>query len=141
MNQQFLVEVTNDFLNKSEFLYVVTENYKTEFTNPITLTMGEKVTIGEDPDPEMNPDTWINWAYCIKEDGSNAGFVPEQIIKKDGNYGIILEDYSAKEMNVKKGEIVEKIKELNGWLLAKNKATGETGWIPLENLELRKGNA
>jgi hypothetical protein len=117
--------------------YLVTERYETEFTNPITLTAGEKVTIGEDPDPEMNPDTWINWEYCIKSDGSNAGFVPRQIIEIEGEHGIILENYSAKEMTVEKGEIVEGIKELNGWLWAKNKATGEIGWIPLEVLEVQ----
>ena len=117
--------------------YLVTENYETEFTSPITLTAGEKVTFGEDPNPEVNPDTWINWAYCIKLDGSNEGFVPEQIIKKEGDYGIILENYSAKEMTVSTGEMVEGIQELNGWLWSKNKRTGEIGWIPLEVLEVQ----
>ena len=108
--------------------YLVTKNYETEFTNPISLTAGEKVTIGEE-----SSEQWLNWVYCTKNDHSNAGWVPKQII----NYAdeTILEDYSAKEMNVKKGEIVEGLKELNGWLWAKNKATDEIGWIPLEVLE------
>jgi hypothetical protein len=115
--------------------YIVTKSHETEFPNPITLTAGEKVMIGEDPNPEVNHDTWINWAYCIKEDGSNAGFVPEQIIRKEGSYGIVLENYSAHEMTVSEGETLEGTKELNGWLWARNKRTGELGWIPLENVK------
>ena len=113
--------------------YLVTKNYETEFTNPISLTAGEKVTIGEE-----SSEQWLNWVYCTKNDHSNAGWVPKQII----NYAdeTILEDYSAKEMNVKKGEIVEGLKELNGWLWAKNKATDEIGWIPLEVLESMNTN-
>ena len=118
--------------------YLVTERYETEFTNPIILVTGEKVIIGEDPCPEKNPETWVNWEYCIKADGSNAGFVPRQIIKIESGNGIILENYSAKEMNIEKGEIVEGIKELNGWLWSKNKRTNEIGWIPLENSQMLK---
>jgi hypothetical protein len=114
--------------------YIVTEKFETEFSNPIILTAGEKVIIGKDPNPEVNPETWVNWVYCIKEDNSNAGFVPEQIICEDGKHGIIQEDYSAKELSVEKDTIVEGIKELNGWLWSRNKSTNEIGWIPLENL-------
>ena len=115
--------------------YIVIENYRTEFPNPISLKQGEKVLIGEDPYPEMNPDTWVNWVYCIKEDGSNAGFVPEQIIRKEDKNGIILEDYSAKELDIDKGTIVEGIRELNGWLWLKNTVTNEIGWVPMDNLK------
>jgi hypothetical protein len=116
--------------------YIVIEKYETEFINPIILKTGEKVTIGEDPNPEMNSATWVNWVYCIKEDGSNAGFVPEQIIRKEGEYGTILQNYSAKELSVEKGEIIKGIEELNGWLWSKIESTGEIGWIPMDNLKL-----
>ena len=119
--------------------YIVIKDHRTEFTNPIELKQGEKVIIGEDPDPETTLETWVNWVYCIKEDGSNEGFVPEQIIRKEDKNGIILEDYSAKELDIDKGTIVEGIKELNGWLWLKNKNTNEIGWIPLENLEKLNG--
>jgi hypothetical protein len=121
-------EIFNDI--KTPINYIVTERHETEFTNPIMLTAGEKIIIGEE-----SSEQWLNWVYCTKNDNSNAGWVPKQMI----NYAdeIILENYSAKEMTVEKDEIVEGIKELNGWLWAKNKQTSEIGWIPLENLEIK----
>ena len=111
--------------------YIIIETHETEYPNPIILKAGEKVIIGE----EFNGcENWTNWVYCKKIDNSNGGWVPKQIIEDD--CGIILRDYSAKELNVEKGTIVEGIKELNGWLWSKNKLTNETGWIPMEKVKL-----
>ena len=110
--------------------YKVIENHKTEFPNPILLKKDEKVIIGEESGNE-----WPNWVFCKKLDGSNEGWVPKQIIKYDNNYGFIIEDYYAKELDIDKGIIVEKIKELNGWLWLKNLDTNEIGWVPLSKLE------
>ncbi|MCL2412853.1 MAG: hypothetical protein FWC98_01795 [Bacteroidales bacterium] len=46
------------------------------------------------------------------------------------NHGSVIEDYSAKELDIDEGTIVEKIKELNGWLWSKNTRTNEIGWVP-----------
>jgi len=109
--------------------YIVIEQHETEYPNPIKLKAGERVIIGEE-----STDTWFNWVFCTKIDGSNEGWVPKQIIEYDS--GIISQDYSAKELNVEKGMIVEGIKELNGWLWSKIKSTDEKGWIPLEKIKL-----
>lgn len=113
--------------------YLVIKDHETEYPNPITLEAGEKVIIGEEHEP-VEGENWENWVYCIKEDNSNAGWVPKQII--DYEKEIILRDYSAKELSIAEGAIVEGIEEMNGWLLSKNKLTGEIGWIPLENIKL-----
>jgi len=118
--------------------YVVKENHRTEFPNPIILKQGEKVvtgktseeTVGETPYDE----NWTGWILCTKLDKSNDGWVPEQIIQIENDFGIITEDYSAKELDVDKGVVVEGIKELNGWMLSENKNTNETGWVPLDKL-------
>ena len=107
--------------------YIVKENFRTEFHNPITLCQGEKVIVGDESD-EMP-----NWIFCKKTDNSNEGWVPKHIIKTDNNYGIIVEDYSAKELDIDKGTIVMGIKELYGWLWLKNTVTNEIGWVPMEN--------
>jgi hypothetical protein len=44
-------------------------------------------------------------------------------------------DYSAKEMNVDKGMVLECMKKLNGWIWSKNKQTNEIGRVPLYVLE------
>ena len=112
--------------------YIVTEDHMTEFPDPILLKKGEKVIIGEES-LEMP-----NWIFCTKLDGSNKGWVPKQIIKQENNYGNIIEDYSAKELNIDKETIVEGIKELNGWLWSKNINTNEIGWIPMEKVKKQK---
>jgi hypothetical protein len=110
--------------------YIVIKNHRTEYHNPITLKQGEKVIIGEE-----SGKNWPNWIFCTKMDGSNKGWVPKQILKCEANYEIIVEDYSAKELEIDKGAIVEGIKELNGWLWLKDKGTKEIGWVPMENLK------
>ena len=115
--------------------YIVIEKYETKYPDPIILTTGEKVIIGKEHEITES-ENWENWVYCSKTDGSNAGWVPKQII--DYENGLILQDYSAKELTVEKGIILEGIEELNGWLLSKNKSTSETGWIPMENVNLKK---
>jgi hypothetical protein len=110
--------------------YIVIENHRTEFPDPIILKQGEKVIVGEES--SVN---WPDWVFCKKMDGSNKGWVPKQIIKYENNYGNIIEEYSAKELDIDKGTIVEGIKELNGWLWLKNRTTNEIGWVPIEKLK------
>lgn len=110
--------------------YIVIENHRTEYPNPIILTSGEKVIVGEE-----SGESWANWIFCTKLDNSNSGWVPKQIINYKDDCGIITEDYSAKELDLDTGTIIEGIRELNGWLWSRNKKTDEIGWIPLEKLE------
>ena len=110
--------------------YVVTENHRTEFSDPIILKQGEKVIIGEESSAD-----WPGWIFCAKINGSNKGWVPKQIIMYEKDYGIIAEDYSAKELDIDRGITVEGIKELNGLLWGKNNSSNEIGWIPMKKLE------
>jgi hypothetical protein len=128
-------EISGSVVNMDQMEYIVTEDHKTEFPDPILLKQGEKVIITEEASEK-----WPNWILCTKIDGSNKGWVPEQIIKYENKYGTITEDYSAKELNIAKGTIVEGLKELNGWLWSKDIKTNEFGWIPLgktKKLKLR----
>ena len=111
--------------------YIIIEDHRTEFPNPISLKRGEGVIIREE-----SSETWPNWVSCMKMDGSNTGWVPKQIIAyKNKAKGTITEDYSAKELDIDKGTIVEGIKELNGWLLSRNTINDEIGWVPLEKMK------
>jgi len=111
--------------------YIVVEAHETEFTNPIIVTQNEKIIIEKETDEDYE-----NWFFCKKLDNSNSGWIPEGIIKKENNYGIITEDYSAKELNVDKEFIVKGIKELNGWMWCECENTNEIGWIPIKNLKI-----
>ena len=120
--------------------YIVKENHRTEFPNPICLKKGERVILGKKSEETVGEtaydENWPNWTFCSRMDGSNKGWVPDQIIEKDGcEHGLVVEDYSAKELYIDKGTVVEGIKQLNGWLWSKNKSTNEIGWIPMDKLE------
>jgi hypothetical protein len=111
--------------------YIVIENHKTDYPNPIIVKTGEEIIIEKEYDGDMD---WSNWMFCIKIDGSNKGWIPKQIIKHKNSRNIIVEDYSARELNVEKGNIIEGIQEINGWLWSKNKETNEIGWIPIKKI-------
>ena len=110
--------------------YIVVEPYKTEYTNPISVIKNEKVII----EIEYNEE-YPNWFYCKKFDGSNGGWIPEELIRRENNYGVITEDYSAKELTIKEGFIINGYRKLNGWLWCECENTKEIGWIPLKNIK------
>jgi len=113
--------------------YVVTEAHATEYPDPIAVRQGEKVIVEIEHDDE-----WPNWFFCKKLDGSNGGWIPEQIIRKQKTHGLITEDYSARELSVRKERTVNGFRELNGWVWCECESAHETGWVPLKNLK-RKG--
>lgn len=113
-------------------MYKTILSHKSEYEHPINLSKGEKVKVGERA-PEENWKDWI-WAENDKKEG---GWVPIQIIdfSEDKNYGIVLEDYSAKELNIDKDELIIKIKTLNGWSWVRKISNHDEGWIPNEIIE------
>ncbi|MED4173890.1 SH3 domain-containing protein [Halalkalibacterium halodurans] len=116
----------------------MTENLKkkhrTNYPNPITLVKGQSVHIGEQ---YSGPEPWEHWYFCQTADGSLKGWVPKQLLAIEGSKGVALDDYTATELNVDVGEIVVKLKELNGWIWCRQQTSGEVGWIPKENVEKR----
>ncbi|MEC3883059.1 SH3 domain-containing protein [Halobacillus sp. HZG1] len=113
-------------------IYIVTNNHTSNYPNPIKLTKGQTVDMGERYTGNEN---WDNWIYCYTVDSKLEGWVPEQIIDVRGK---ILEDYIAKELNVEIGELLFKQKDLNGWFWVKKLNSSNEGWVPNENVKLYK---
>ncbi|MTI49881.1 MAG: ligand-binding protein SH3 [Firmicutes bacterium] len=111
--------------------YLVIKEHKSNYPKPITLEKGERILIGEKYEGEKE---WVNWRYCYKLDKSQEGWVPEQLINISNQYGILKENYTAKELTIKTGEKVKGITELNGWIWCKDE-NGREGWIPKLNLK------
>lgn len=107
-------------------------SYTCGYEHPINLSRGEQVKLGKRA-PEENWKDWI-WAENNKKEG---GWVPIQIIdfSEDKNCGIVLEDYSAKELNIDKDELIIKMKTLNGWSWVRKISDNDEGWIPNEIIE------
>lgn len=112
--------------------FQIIEEHKCNNKMPLIIKKGARVKVGKTSYGEE----WENWIYCYNLDGTSEGWTPKQIIKIEGEYGIVLEDYSAKELDVKKGERVEGNIELNGWLWCRRLNGTEEGWLPKGKLLL-----
>lgn len=112
--------------------YIVIESYQTNYPNPIIIKKAMKVKVGDRYNVDGN---WENWRYCYTIDNMNQGWVPEQFIDIENDHGIVLVDYTAKELNVEKDEIVKVVKELNGWLWCVRLSDNDEGWLPKEILK------
>ena len=111
--------------------YKVVEEHNPNNSKPIKVKKGEKVKLGRKSGEE---DGWSNWIYCHSLDSNTEGWTPEQIIQIENEYGIVVKDYSAKELEVSKGHIVDGEFELNGWLWCSTLNNSEFGWIPKEKI-------
>ena len=111
--------------------FKIVEEHKSDNIKPIIIKKGEKIKVGERSDGSEN---WDGWIYCYSLNGIGEGWTPQQIIQINGEYGTVLEDYSAKELEVKKDEIVEGNKELNGWVWCSKLNGAEEDWLPREKL-------
>lgn len=109
----------------------ILKDYKTQYEDPIILGVGEDINLGE----EEKEEKWKGWIWA--ETKNNKGWVPKQIleISEDKKSAKVLEFYSAQELNVKKGDYIEKIKSLNGWTWSRSLKTEDKGWIPDEIIE------
>lgn len=112
--------------------YVVIKDHTSEFPEPITFEKGTPLTLGE---KYAGPEGWENWIFC-ESPGRKGGWVPAQIIEIiTGNTARAREDYTARELNVREGELVLGMRILNGWVWCKKSDSSESGWVPHENLQ------
>ncbi len=111
--------------------FEITKEHKSDSSSPLIIEKETRIKLGDRSDDAGN---WPNWIYCYTLDGISEGWAPEQIIQIEGEYGVTLEDYSAKELSVKKGEIVKGNRELNGWVWCSKLNGSEEGWLPKEKI-------
>jgi hypothetical protein len=63
----------------------VVRAYTAQYTDPITVRAGDRVEVGAN-DPEFP-----GWWWCIGPD-YRAGWVPEQLMRREGRAGLMLRD-------------------------------------------------
>lgn len=112
--------------------YLVTAPHRSEYPAPLILEKGDLLVVG---DRYQGPEKWDNWIYCSTSTHA-GGWVPEQIIEHlpETDTGRALEDYSAMEMNVDKGDLVQGDRLLNGWCWCLRAQDGAQGWVPISHL-------
>lgn len=113
--------------------FLVIQDHTSEFPEPITFEKGTILTIGE---KYQGKEPWENWYFCTTP-GQKGGWVPAQVIEDVGaKASKALESYTARELNVVKGETVWGERILNGWVWCVKPDQSASGWVPLLCLEL-----
>ena len=87
---------------------------------------GESLTI------RRADDEFPDWRWCRALDG-REGWVPVELLSSEEPETVILQDYSARELQVQAGEDVVVEDARHGWVLVRN-VKGERGWIPADRV-------
>lgn len=111
--------------------YRVVEDHVRSYDDPIRFERGESITV-ERPDAD-HP----GWWWCTDKRG-RSGWVHESFFEEEDYRFIAREDYDARELTVRAGEVVEVLDVRGGWALCRNDA-GETGWAPMARLAVVAG--
>lgn len=102
--------------------------YEDAYRDPICGKRGDVFRLGHknERDPEFI------WATAA--DG-RCGWVPQAFLRRDGDLGRLIRNYTAQELTVDEGEIVEIQDAIGGWLWVAT-ADGYQGWIPASSAKL-----
>ena len=111
---------------------LVINDHTSKYPEPITLEKGAPLTVGEKYE---GAEGWDNWFYC-ETPGQKGGWVPGQIIEIiHDRIARARENYTARELTVKEGDVLIALRNLNGWAWCENPSNLESGWVPQANLQ------
>lgn len=113
---------------------VVTKEHRTEYPRPIAFEAGAVLTVGERSDGSQG---WVDWFLCSLP-GQEDGWVPLQVLEFiDEKTAVAREPYSARELDVDVGDVLESSRTLNGWAWCVRLGDSASGWVPLNNVQER----
>lgn len=106
--------------------YKVIEAWTAAYDDPIKLVSGETARL------TGKTDIWDGhrWLWARNAAGKE-GWVPDTLIAEDNRSRA---NYSAKEITLAEGDIVEGLEATHGWIRCRT-ASGDVGWAPARNLE------
>ncbi len=111
--------------------YIAIDQHHSEYPEPITFAKGALLVIGEKYE---GSEDWNNWYLCHTAD-QQKGWVPGQVIEWiDACNGRALEDYTAQELDVSKGDVLTASRIMNGWAWCCRLSDCQSGWVPLKVL-------
>ena len=102
--------------------------HRSNYPDPIAFGCGEIVSLGR------TDDEFPGWIRTRLQNGKE-GWAPQDILepRADGT-AIANSSYDARELDTAPGDILEVVRELQGWFWARN-AEGREGWVPLKTTE------
>ena len=105
----------------------VKAGYHAVYPEPIIVRAGEALVVGKE-DPE-----YPGWIWCTDRNGK-SGWVPDDCIEHTGGSAKARYDYAATELSASAGEKLIITEEKGGWAWCIN-GSGQSGWLPVANLE------
>lgn len=102
--------------------FTVNADYEDKDSDPLFLQPGDEVTTG------VCDQTWPGWVWAENNHGKN-GYVPEEILEPmgEGRFAVI-EAFDPTVLTVKRGDVVESLKQIHRWYWCRN-AAGKEGWV------------
>jgi len=118
---------------EKQIIFKIIKSHQTEYLDPIKVVAGDHLKLGD----YASESKWKDWIWA-ENSQNQAGWVPVQLVdfSKDKLSGFILEDFDAHELNIEVGELVTRLKSINGWSLVIKLNDNSKGWIPNENMEV-----
>lgn len=113
--------------------HTVTRQHRSEYPQPITFDAGTVLAVGERYDGDEG---WEGWYSCLAP-GQERGWVPEQVLEFVGpGTARAREPYTARELDVDVGDVLESSRTLNGWAWCVRPGDDASEWVPLANLRV-----
>ncbi len=111
----------------------VTQDYRAEYTDPISVEAGEPFVVSKKTSAWNKNPEWI-WVWCIDRRGK-SGWVPKNIIQMaaNGKTGTTHVAYNATEFTVSSGQELTVEQEESGWFWCRDQS-GRRGWVPISHV-------
>jgi len=109
--------------------YRVVEDWVSCFSDPVAFQAGDALFLNGKSD-DWHGHTWV-WA---KNADGKEGWVPDDILRKDGESYVAKAAFSAVELTCRAGEILIGTVQTHGWVLC-HSDSGNQGWVPAKNIQ------
>jgi len=108
-------------------------DHEMNFPDPLSVHTGDIVALdGREEAWDGHPE-WT-YLFCVGHNGK-SGWVPADLIARDGDKGTVRADYDTRVISVTAGETLIVERAAYGWLWCINDR-GASGWVPARDVEV-----
>lgn len=102
--------------------FTVNADYEEKDSRPLFLKPGDEVSVG------AIDRAWPGWVWASDSE-ERTGYVPEEILEPLGEERFaVLESFDPTVLSVRKGDVIESLRQIHGWHWCRNEA-GKEGWV------------
>ncbi len=109
--------------------YRANADYTVVDRSPLQLGAGDSVKLGP------LDKAWPGWIWASDAEGRGTYVPQEAVVPSEDGMGRMTSDFNARDLSVKKHEVVRALREVGGWLWCQA-GDGREGWLPAFVLNL-----